>query len=145
MVLSRVDKALCRVDKQTDHDGRYRHQKRDDQAHRIERARLRITLEQLRLQQVADHRATAKETEHDQRPQETRHRRYTNASLNSLVSATQLGLQFLRRLSCISSWRYGRLFEATLTRFLFMVVGQSQRPVDRGASSTCRQRLHWRR
>src|SRR6478672_2804846 len=104
MLLGGVNKALRRVYKQTDHDGRYRNKERNDQAHRLERARLRITFQQLRLQQEAHRRATAKESEHNQRPQETRHRRYTNASEKlSLVSATPLSLQFLRRLTCLGN------------------------------------------
>src|SRR6186713_2552261 len=104
MLLGGVNKTLRRIYQQTDHDGRYRNKERNDQTQRLERARLRIMFEQLRLQQEAHRRATAKESEHNQRPQETRHRRYTNASEKlSLVSATQLSLQFLRRLTCLGN------------------------------------------
>ena len=91
MVLGCVNKALRSVYKQTDYDGRYRNKERNDQAHRLERARLRKAFQQLTLQQEAECRATAKEAEYNQCPQGARHRRYANASEKlSLVLATQL-------------------------------------------------------
>jgi hypothetical protein len=68
VVLGGVNKALRCVYQQTHYDGRYRNKERNDQTHRLECARLRKTFQQLRLQQEADRRATAKESEHNQRP-----------------------------------------------------------------------------
>ena len=68
MVLGGVNKALRCVYKQTHHDGRYRNKERNNQTHRLKRARLRKTFQQLSLQQEAERRASAKETEHNQRP-----------------------------------------------------------------------------